>query len=115
MASVDEKQQKKREAGKLSKHCLTLVEKIEILDANKKKKMSCRDISKTYNIGKTQAANLLKNEKTLRTEYENFQGKGFKHVNRTSHQKFKPINEIFYFWFKKCDEDQGKAESSGTR
>ena len=103
MAPVDEKQQKKREAGKLSKHCLTLDEKIKILDANEKKKMSCREISKTYNIGKSQAANLLKNEKTLRTEYENFQGKGFKHINRTSHQKFKPINEILYSWFKKCE------------
>ena len=36
-------------------------------------------------------------------EYENFQGKGFKHINRTSHQKYKPINEILYTWYKKCE------------
>ena len=42
MAPVNEK---KREAGKLKKHCLTLDEKIKILDANKKKKMSRRDIA----------------------------------------------------------------------
>ena len=94
---------KKREAGKLNKRCLTLDEKIKILDDNKKKKMSCRDISKTYNIGKTQAANVLKDEKKLRAKYENFQGKGFKHINRGSHQKFKAINEILYSWFKKCE------------
>ena len=103
MAPVDKKIQKKREAGKLNKHCLTLDEKIKILDENKKKKMSCRVISKTYSIGKTQAANILKEEEKLRTEYENFQGKGFKHINRTSHQKYKPINEILYTWYKKCE------------
>lgn len=100
MAPVNEK---KREAGKLKKHCLTLDEKIKILDANKKKKMSCRDIAKTYKIGKTQASSLLRDERMLRKEYENFQGKGFKHVNRSSHQKFKPINEVLYSWFKKCE------------
>ena len=100
MAPVNEK---KREAGKLKKHCLTLDEKIKILDANKKKKMSCRDIAKTYKIGKTQASSLLREEEKLRKEYENFQGKGFKHVNRSSHQKFKPINEILYSWFKNCE------------
>ena len=103
MAPVDKKLQKKREAGKLNKHCLTLDEKIKILDENKKKKMSCRVISKTYSIGKTQAANILKEEEKLRMEYENFQGKGFKHINRTSHQKYKPINEILYTWYKKCE------------
>ena len=103
MAPVDENLQNRREAGKLNKRCLTLDEKIKILDENKKKKMSCRDISKNYSIGKTQAANILKEEKKLREEYENFQGKGFKHIKRSSHQKYKPINEILYTWFKKCE------------
>ena len=94
MAPVDKKLQKKREAGKLNKHCLTLDEIIKILDEKKKKKMNCRVISKTYSIGKTQAANILKEEEKLRMEYENFQGKGIKHINRTSHQKYKPINLI---------------------
>ena len=30
-------------------------------------------------------------------------GKGFKHIKRENHQKFKPINDILYFWFKKCE------------
>ena len=47
MAPVNEK---KHEAGKLKKHCLTLDEKIKILDANKKKKMSCRDTLKRIKL-----------------------------------------------------------------
>ena len=36
---------KKREAGKLNKRCLTLDEKIKILDVVKKRKMSRREIA----------------------------------------------------------------------
>lgn len=100
MAPVD---LKKQEAGKLNKRCLTLDEKIKILEENKKKKLSCRDISSKYKIGKTQAANILKNEQKLRKEYENFQGKGLKHISRQNHQKFKAINEVLYAWFRKCE------------
>ena len=100
MAPVD---LKKQEAGKLNKRCLTLDEKIKILEENKKKKLSCRDISSKYKIGKTQAANILKNVQKLRKEYENFQGKGLKHISRQNHQKFKPINEVLYAWFRKCE------------
>ena len=71
--------QKNLKLGKLSIRYLTLE---EILDAYKKKKISCRDICKTYNIRETQAANMLKEETKLRADYQNFQGKGFKHVNR---------------------------------
>ena len=42
-------------------------------------------------------------KQSLREEYENFQGKGFKHIKRENHQKFKPINEILYAWFKNCE------------
>ena len=45
----------------------------------------------------------MKNEAKLREEYANFQGKGFKHIKRENHQKFKPINDILYSWFKKCE------------
>ena len=88
-------QRGKRESGKLNKQCLTLDEKVNIL--------SCRVIAKEFKIGKTQAANVLKNERTLREEFANFQGKGFKNINRRSHQKFKAINDILYSWFKKCE------------
>ena len=68
MASINVK---KRESGKLNKRCLTLDEKIKILDEAKKRKMSCRVIAKEFNIGKTQAANTWKmnerSEKSLQT------------------------------------------------
>ena len=93
MASINAK---KREPGKLNKRCLTLDKKIKILDEVKKKKLSCRVIAKEFKIGKTQAANVLKNEQTLREEFANFPGKVFKHINRGSHQKFKTINDILF-------------------
>ena len=52
---------KKREAGKFNKRCLTLDEKIKILDELKKRK-SCREIAEEFKIGKTQAANAVKNK-----------------------------------------------------
>ena len=85
---------KKRESGKLNKRCLTLDQNIEILDEAKKRELSCRVIAKKFKIGKTQAANVWKSEQTLREEFANFEGKGFKHINRGSHQKFKAINDI---------------------
>ena len=100
MASINSK---KREAGKLNKRCLTLDEKIKILDEAKKRKLSCRTIDEKFNIGKTQAANVMKNESKLRKEFETFQGKGFKHLKRENHPKFKAINEILYTWYKKCE------------
>ena len=100
MASINSK---KREAGKLNKRCLTLDEKIKILDEVKIKKLSCRAIAEEFKIGKTQAANVVKNEAKLREEYEIFQGKDFKHIKRENHQKFKLINDILYSWFKKCE------------
>ena len=35
--------------------------------------MSCREIAEQFKIGKTQAANVVKNEASLKAEYENFQ------------------------------------------
>ena len=49
MASISSK---KREAGKLRKRCLTLDEKIKILDKVKKSKMSSREIAEHFKIGK---------------------------------------------------------------
>ena len=95
MASISSK---KREAGRLRKRCLTLDEKIKILDNVKKSTMSSREIAEHFKIGKTQAANVVKNEITLRAEYENFRGKGFKHLKRENHQKYKDINTILYKW-----------------
>ena len=53
-----------------------------------------------FNIGKTQAANVITNELHLRADYENFEGERYKHVKRGK-QKYKPIN--LYSWSKKCE------------
>ena len=89
MASIN---MKECASGKLNKRCLTLDEKIKILDEAKKRKLSCRVIAKEFKIGKTQAANVSKHEQTLREEFANIQGKGFKHIKTGSHQ-----------WFKNCE------------
>ena len=90
-------------AGKLNKRCLILDGKMKILHEVKKMKLSCRAITEEFKIGKTQAANVVKNEAKLREEFENFQGKGFKHIKRENHQKFKLFKHILYSWFKKCE------------
>ena len=41
----------------------------------------------------------MKNDSKLREEFENFQGQD----KRENHQKFKPINDILYSWFKKFE------------
>ena len=56
---------KKREAGKLNQLCLTLDEKIKILDAVKKRKLSCRAIAEEFKIGKIQTTNVVNNEAKL--------------------------------------------------
>ena len=57
----------------LNKRCLTLNKKIKILNVVKKRKISCREIAEQFKVGKTQAANVVKNEASLRAEYKNFQ------------------------------------------
>ena len=57
----------------LNKRCLTLNKKIKVLNVVKKRKISCREIAEQFKIGKTQAANVVKNEASLRAEYKNFQ------------------------------------------
>ena len=72
--------------------------KIKLLDANKERKQSRRQLAEMVNIGKTAAANIIKNEVSIHKEYEEFKGD----LNRKSKGQFNDINEIFYKWFKKC-------------
>ena len=50
-----------------------------------------------------QAANVVANEPRLRAEYENFQGKSYKHIQGRDLQKLKAINDILSSWCKKCE------------
>ena len=85
-------------AGSLTKKTLTLEGKINLLYANKERKQSCRQLTETFNIDKTAAANIIKNEASICKEYEEFKGD----LKRKREGQFNDIKEIFYEWFKKC-------------
>ena len=85
-------------AGSLIKETLTQDGKIKRLDANKERKQSCRQLAEMFNIGKTAAANIIKNEVSIRKEYEEFKGD----LKRKRKGQFNDINEILYECFKKC-------------
>ena len=52
-------------AGSLTKKTLTLEGKIKLLDTNKERKQSCRQLAEMFNIGITAAANIIKNEASI--------------------------------------------------
>ena len=85
-------------AGSLTKKTLTLEGKIKLLDANKERKQSCRQLAEMFNIGKTAAAHIIRNEASIRKEYEEFNGD----LKRKRKGQFNDINKILYEWFKKC-------------
>ena len=66
---------KQQLAGSLSKKTLTIEEKVKLLDTNKKARQSCRQIADQFSIGKTAAAKIIKNEASIRQEYERFKEK----------------------------------------
>ena len=85
-------------AGSLTKKNLTLEGKTKLLDANEKRKQSCQQLVEMFNIGKTAAANIIKNKASIRKEYEEF--KDYSKKKRKG--QFNEINEILSEWFKKC-------------
>jgi len=91
---------KQQLAGKLAKKTLTLDDKIKFLDfAKKNPKFGCRKLADIYKIGKTAAANILKDEKKLREQHEMFREKAKK---RNRHGKYHKLNEILFEWYKRC-------------
>ena len=68
----------------------------------KKRKLSCRAIAKEFKIGKTQPINVVKNETKFRVEFENFQGKGFKHnfYQKWESPKIQAYKWHSFSWFK---------------
>ena len=77
-------------AGSLVKRTLTLERKIKLLDANKERKQSCRQLVEMFDIGKTAAANIIKNKASIRKKYEEFKGD----LKRKRKGQFNDINEI---------------------
>ena len=61
-------------------------------------KTGVRDIATHFHIGKTAAANIIKNAKKLREDYETFKGT----YKKRRHGKYHLINEIVYKWYSNC-------------
>ena len=69
--------------GSLSKRTSMLEGKIKLLHSNKERKQSCRQLAEQFNIGKIAAADIIKNEASIRKEYELFKGNVKRKRNRT--------------------------------
>ena len=87
-------------AGKLSKKTLSLDEKVKFLDfAKGNPNFGCRKLAEIFKIGKAAAANILKEEKSIRSLHELLREKSKKH-NRPG--KYQKINDILYLWYQRC-------------
>ena len=87
-------------AGKLSKKTLSLDEKVKFLDfAKGNPNFGCRKLAEIFKIGKTAAANILKEEKSIRSQHELFREKSKK---RNRPGKYQKINDILYLWYQRC-------------
>ena len=83
----------------LKRKCLSLDDKISLLDyASEHPKTGCRQLAKHFSIGKTAVANILKDAKNLRKDYEFFKGS----YKKCRHGKYHVIKEILYNCNGKC-------------
>ena len=69
---------------------MTLERKIKLLDANKKRKQGYRLLAEMFKIGKTAAANIIKNEGSICKEYEEYKSD----LNSKRKGQFNDINDI---------------------
>ena len=59
----------------------------------------CRKLAEIFKIRKTAAANILKEEKSIRSQHELFNEKSKK---RNQPGKYQRINDILYLWYQRC-------------
>ena len=86
-------------SARLQRKTLSLSEKIKLLNYKKSNPMSgCRDIAEIFNIGKTSAATIMKNEEKFRKYYANFEG----NRKKIRQRKFHKLNKAMYLWYAKC-------------
>ena len=77
---------------------LSLSKKIKLLDYKKSNTtIGCRDIAEIFNVGKTSAATIIKNEEKLRKDYASSEG----NRKRIREGKFNKLNEAMYLWYTK--------------
>ena len=90
---------KKTLSARLQRKTLSLSEKIHLLDYKKSNPtIDCRDIAEIFNIGKTSAATIIKNEEKLRKDYASLEG----NRKRIRQGKLHKLNEAMYLWYTKC-------------
>ena len=86
--------------GKLSKKTLSLDEKVKFLDLSKGNlSFGCRKLAETFKIRKTAAMNILKEEKSIRSQHELLCEKSKKRNRPGEYQK---INDILCLWYQRC-------------
>lgn len=86
-------------SARMKRKNLSLDKKVKIIEyTNKNPTMGCQVIAEHFSIGKTCIANILKNAKVPRKEYNSFKG-SFKKMR---HGQYHLINEILLTWYKKC-------------
>ena len=86
-------------SGALKSKCLSLDEKIVILDyASEHPKMGCWKIAEHFSVGKKAVSNILKDGKNLRKDFEFFKG----NYKKRRHGKYHIISEILHNWYGKC-------------
>ena len=90
---------KKTLSARLRRKTLSVSKQIKLLDYQKSNlPIGCRDITETFNIGKTSAATIIKNEEKLRKDYASFES----NRKRIHQGKFNKLNEAIYLWRTKC-------------
>ena len=86
-------------AGKLSKKTLSLDEKVKFLDfAKGNLNFGCRKLTEIFKIGKTAAANIPKEDKSIRSQHKLFREKSKKRNRPGNYQK---NNDILYLWYQR--------------
>ena len=90
---------KKALSAQLQRKNVITKRKIKLLDYKKSSPtIGCRCIAEIFNIGKTSAATITKNEKKFCKDYASFEG----NRKRIGQGKFYKLNEAMYLWYTKC-------------
>lgn len=76
---------------------LTLKQKIDVIETFNREKLSVRDLAKRFEIGKTQAADIIKNKELLRSKFHS-------NINVNEKRSFlkeegRNIDRLCYEWF----------------
>ncbi|BFG05028.1 major centromere autoantigen B [Drosophila madeirensis] len=82
---------------RLPRRLLTLTEKNEVIQVQEREKLSVRDLGRRFNIGKTQAAEILKNKGKIDARLKSGVNA---HLKRNCLSEQSPhIDELCYSWF----------------